>query len=183
MRRVVWFTCIARGVVLTFDKTHTVEAWARQKPMYLAYAFLFVHAFVNYLGLDPNFTKGDLVDILSAALSVLAVLFVVLMTKTLVDLEGANSLLTVPMFLYFFDESILRERGFHVVSFADLTQYILVDRAKKIEMKAKPSDGVELKFSWNEIHALTPSETPRRTTLIDGVRVAYFLRRYKNVKH
>ena len=183
MRRVVWFTCIARGVILSFEKTHHLFAWARQKPMYLAYAFLLVHAFVSYLGLDPYFTKGRFVDILSAALSIFAVLFVLLMTRTLVDLEGANSLLTVPMLLYFFDESILQERGFHVVSFADLTQYILVDRAKKIEMKAKPSDGVELKFSWNEIHALTPSETPRRTTLIDGVRVAYFLRRYKNVKH
>ena len=116
-RRVVWFTCCARGVILTFDKTHTIRAWATQKPMFLAYAFLFVHAFVNYLGLDPTFTRGDLADVLTAVLSILAVLFVLLMTKNLIDIEGANSLLTVNMFLFFFDDAVLRERGFHVTSF------------------------------------------------------------------
>ena len=178
-RRVVWFTCCARGVILTFDKTHTIRAWASQKPMFLAYAFLFVHAFVNYLGLDPKFNRGDLADVLTAVLSILAVLFVLLMTKNLIDIEGANSLLTVNMFLYFFDDDILRARGFHVVSFRRLAHYILIERSKRRAPK-------EAEFSWNEIHTLTDDEddasVQRETSFADGVRIALFLRKYKNLK-
>jgi hypothetical protein len=179
-RRVVWFTCCARGVILKFDKTHTMRAWATQKPMFLAYAFLFVHAFVNYLGLDPTFTRGDLADVLTAVLSILAVLFVLLMTKNLIDIEGANSLLTVNMFLFFFDDAVLRERGFHVASFRNLAQYILVDRPKRVKEASSKQDD---EFSWNEIHAMTEDESQARETyFFDGVRVALFLRPYRHLK-
>jgi hypothetical protein len=170
-RRVVWFDCLARGVVVTFEKTNTVGAWSKQPPMYLAYSFLLIHAFVTYLGFDPKLNTGDVSDIITACLSVLAVLFVLLLTKNMVDLEGANALLTIPMFFYFFNDSMLRERGFNTASFADLAKYILVDRIASDD------------FSWNEIHALQPSKgTVRKTTLIDGVRIAWFLRPYKNKK-
>jgi uncharacterized membrane protein len=171
-RSVVWYTCLARGVVITYEKTHEWKAWRGRTPMIFAYVFLFVHALVTYLGLDPTLSKGDLTDILTAILSILAVLFVLLMTKELVDLEGANSLLTIPMFIFFFDADVLTDRGFTVVDFQDLARYILIDR---------PLLDLE-NFSWNEIHRLTPHEPKRKPTLIDGVRVAYFLRKYRNLK-
>lgn len=176
-RRAVWFQCLSKGIVVTYEKTHEIGRWITQPAMFFAYAFLFVHALVTYLGLDPTLGGGDLVaDVLTAILSMLAVLFVVLMTKNLVDTEGANALLTVPMFVYLFqDDAVLAERGFSTVDFADLAQYVIVDRASN------------RKFSWNEIHELqapvghfTPVSN-RRATLLDGFRIARFLRKYNDV--
>jgi len=110
---------------------------------------------------------------LTAVLSILAVTFALLMTKQLVDVEGANALLTVPMFVFLFeDDEMLRDKGMTVVSFDDLAKYVLVDRER--------GD----KFSWNELHRVAPAriEERRRATLVDGVRVARFLRRYKDLK-
>ncbi len=172
-RREVWFACVARGIVTTFEKTHEPRLWASRAPMKFAYVFVVTHAFVTYLGLDPKLQRGEVRDILAAVLSILAVTFAVLMTKQLVDVEGANALLTVPMFVFLFeDDEMLRDKGMTVVSFDDLAKYVLVDRER--------GD----KFSWNELHTLAPAriEERRRATLVDGVRVARFLRRYKDLK-
>ena len=64
----------------------------------------FLHAFTVYLTLDPELEKGELSDILQAILSILAVLFVLLMTKEFVVIEGANSLLTLNMVVYLFQD-------------------------------------------------------------------------------
>ena len=109
----MWNVCLARGIIVDFPKTHKAIMWLRQMPMYFAYLFLFLHAFTVYLTLDPNLEKGELSDILQATLSILAVLFVLLMTKEFVVIEGANSLLTLNMVVYLFqDEHLLREKGF-----------------------------------------------------------------------
>ena len=172
-RREVWFACVARGIVTTFEKTHEPRLWASRAPMKFAYVFVVTHAFVTYLGLDPKLQRGEVRDILAAVLSILAVTFAVLMTKQLVDVEGANALLTVPMFVFLFeDDEMLRDKGMTVVSFGDLAKYVLVDRERGE------------KFSWNELHRVAPAriEERRRATLVDGVRVARFLRRYKDLK-
>ena len=181
-RRAVWFICIARGVCVTFEKTEGFRAWATRAPMTFAIVFVALHGFITYLGLDPTLSKGELADILLAVLSILAVMFVLLMTKNLCDIEGANALLTVPMFVYFFDDDdILVERGFATVSFAVLAKYVLIDR--KDEKMALQ------KFSWNEIHALhgesanTDGDSAyRRPTLIDGIRLVAFLKIYKDLE-
>ena len=175
-RRAVWFQCVCRGVVVDFCKTHEWRMWASATPMYCAYAFLFVHALVTYLGLDPSLERWRLVDVLTAALSVISILFVLLMTRNLVDLEGANAILTINMLLFLFDDKdMLAAQGFSVVRFDDLAQYILFDRK---------SGGA---FSWDEIHALKDRATaPRRRRevckLADGVRIAIFLNYYKDLK-
>lgn len=172
-RREVWFAMLARGVVTTFDKTHEPKLWATRTPMMFAYAFCVIHAFVTYLGLDPTLARGEVKDVLAAVLSILAVTFALLMTKQLVDVEGANALVTVPMFVFLFeDDEMFCDKGMAVVAFADVAKYVLVDRDR------------DEKFCWNELHRIRPAsfEEQRRVTLIDGVRVAHFLRRYKDLK-
>ena len=120
-RAMVWYVCLCRGINVDMPKTHQLTMWARQLPMYYAYFFLFLHAFTVYLTLDPKLEKGDLTDILQACLSILDVLFVLLMTKDSVVIEGVNSLLTLNMFAFFFeDKKILEHRGFRVVSLSRL---------------------------------------------------------------
>ena len=124
-RATVWNVCLARGIIVDFPKTHKAIMWLRQMPMYFAYLFLFLHAFTVYLTLDPNLEKGELSDILQATLSILAVLFVLLMTKEFVVIEGANSLLTLNMVVYLFqDEHLLREKGFRVVHMSRLESFV-----------------------------------------------------------
>lgn len=175
-RRAVWFQCAARGVIVDFSKTHTWRMWARATPMYCAYAFLFVHALVTYLGLDPSLRRGRLVDVLTSVLSIISILFVLLMVRNLVDLEGANAILTINMFIFLFDDKdIFAAQGFSIVHFDDLAAYILFDR--------KPGGA----FSWDEIHSLKNRSTaPRRRHAVckiaDGVRIAIFLNYYKDLK-
>ena len=76
---------------------HVVEANA------VYYLFLFLRVY-GLSTLDPNLEKGELSDILQATLSILAVLFVLLMTKEFVVIEGANSLLTLNMVVYLFQD-------------------------------------------------------------------------------
>ena len=174
-RRAVWFQCACRGVIVDFAKTHEWRMWARATPMYCAYAFLFVHALVTYLGLDPSLDHWRLVDVLTSVLSIISILFVLLMTKNLVDLEGANAITTINMFIFLFDDKdIFAAQGFSIVRFDDLAQYILCDR--------KSGDV----FSWDELHALKDLTTASRRRevcrLADGVRIAIFLNYYKDVR-
>ena len=172
-RATVWNVCLARGIIVDFPKTHKAIMWLRQMPMYFAYLFLFLHAFTVYLTLDPNLEKGELSDILQATLSILAVLFVLLMTKEFVVIEGANSLLTLNMVVYLFqDEHLLREKGFRVVHMSRLESFV----------KGRSNNFGREKtghFSWNEIHRdIESGETEeykvRGLSLICGTRCARF---------
>ena len=172
-RATVWNVCLARGIIVDFPKTHKATMWLRQMPMYFAYLFLFLHAFTVYLTLDPNLEKGELSDILQATLSILAVLFVLLMTKEFVVIEGANSLLTLNMVVYLFqDEHLLREKGFRVVHMSRLESFV----------KGRSNNFGREKtghFSWNEIHRdIESGETEeyqvRGLSLICGTRCARF---------
>ena len=173
-RATVWNVCLTRGIIVDFPKTHKVTMWLRQLPMFFAYFFLFLHAFTVYLTLDPELEKGELSDILQAILSILAVLFVLLMTKEFVVIEGANSLLTLNMVVYLFqDENLLREKGFRVVHMSRLQDFVK-DRSNRFGREKTGH------FSWNEIHRdIESSETEecklRGLSLICGSRSARFL--------
>ena len=95
-----------------FSETHKATMWLRQMPC-ISPTF---SCFTRVYGLSDTrskLEKGELSDILQATLSILAVLFVLLMTKEFVVIEGANSLLTLNMVVYLFqDEHWLREKGF-----------------------------------------------------------------------
>jgi len=173
-RATVWNVCLTRGIIVDFPKSHKITLWLRQLPMFFAYFFLFLHAFTVYLTLDPELEKGELSDILQAILSILAVLFVLLMTKDFVTIEGANSLLTLNMVVYFFrDEHLLREKGFRVVHMSRLQDFVK-DRSNRLGREKTGH------FSWNEIHRdIESSETEeykvRGLSLICGTRCARFL--------
>ena len=173
-RATVWNVCLTRGIIVDFPKTHKVMMWLRQLPMFFAYVFLFLHAFTVYLTLDPELEKGELSDILQAILSILAVLFVLLMTKDFVVIESANSLLTLNMVVYLFqDENLLREKGFRVVHMSRLQDFVK-GRSNRFGREKTGH------FSWNEIHRdIESSETEecklRGLSLICGSRCARFL--------
>jgi hypothetical protein len=174
-RATVWLICLTRGIIVDFPKTHKLTMWLKALPMFFAYGFLLLHALTVYLTLDPDFKKGDVSDILTAVLSILAVLFVLLMTKSFVVIEGANSLMTVNMFSYFFeDANILSDKGFRVVHISRLQEFVFA----RSNMKGFERTG---QFSWNEIHqnSFQADETEesklRGVSLFCGTRCARFL--------
>lgn len=127
-RRVVWFICIVWGVCVMFEKMEGFRVWATRVSMTFVIVFVALYGFIMYLGLDLMLLKGELVDIFFVVLLILVVMFVLLMMKNLCDIEGANALLTVFMFVYFFDDDdILVECGFVMVFFVVLVKYVLID--------------------------------------------------------
>merc|ERR1719265_2610209 len=171
-RTEVWYICLCRGVIVDFPKTNKPAKVFTQPPMIFAIIFILIFGLVTYIGLDPNFKfeKPD-EDLLSALLTILAVLFVLTMTKSFVDMEGAPMLLTLNMVIAFFENpEFCKAQGFKVVHFANLQKY--VNEKKKSGSNA---------FNWDEVHAL--SSTPdghTRISLIGGTKMWLFLKKHKD---
>eukprot|EP00928_Gymnodinium_smaydae_P067373 TRINITY_DN50333_c0_g1_i1.p1 TRINITY_DN50333_c0_g1~~TRINITY_DN50333_c0_g1_i1.p1 ORF type:complete len:391 (+),score=47.57 TRINITY_DN50333_c0_g1_i1:134-1174(+) len=171
-RAEVWYICLCRGIILDFDKTDSFKGWFCQKPILFAIMFLILFGLVTYIGLD-RFAFNDLNNVQVAGFAVAGTLFVLTLTKGFVDIEGANTLLSLNMFVYLFeDPHMLQEKGFKVVHVSRLRTY-LSDVNRKSD--------VNTLFSWNAVHALNhvPDhiESP---SLLTGTKLLFSLRRYKD---
>jgi len=176
-RAEVWHMCLYRGVIVDFPKTNTAAGWLLKIPTVLAISFLMVYGFVLYIGLDPDFKfplegetgrKGS--DfLLTAILAILGVLFVLLMTKAFVDVEGAPQLQTLNLTVWLFeDPELLKEKGFTVVHFSQLESF--VDEIKKSGNQ----------FSWQDVHALSHEVKPGKGSINGGITIQGFLKKFKD---
>lgn len=170
-RAELWFVCLCRGIIVDFPKTHKLKGWLCQAPMFFAYSFLLIFGAVTYIGLDPHFKFEKSQYFLQAILAIVALAFVLLLTKSFVTLESAPSLLTLNMVIALFqDVDFLKAKGFKVVPFTHIQHFVEAKRAAK-----------DATFSWDELHCLDcSSEKTGRISLIGGTRVWMFLRQFKN---
>jgi len=170
-RAEVWYFCLCRGIILDFPKTNTLKGWLLQKPTLVAIVFLLTFGIVTYIGLDPGFRLDDYRYALSAVLSVVGLLFVLLMTRAYVDVEGAPQLLTLNLVIHLFeDPEMLRAKGFKVVHSSNLQAFM--NRKKRAGDKS---------FSWDEVHALSHQpEQSQNLSLCGGTKLFLFLNQFKD---
>jgi len=172
-RAELWYACLYRGIILDFPKTNKLKGWLCAPPMMFAYSFLLIFGAVLYVGLDPDFEFDSHENALQAILSVVGVIFILLLTKSFVNLEGAPALLTLNMVIAVFENpEFLKAQGFKVVQFADLQHFMERKRASK-----------DKTFHWDELHALGGSDASasKAISLIGGTRVLMSLRKFFDV--
>jgi len=170
-RAQVWHMCLYRGIILDFPKTNKPKLWLCKTPMLFAYSFLAIFGVVTYIGLDPSFQFKSSEHLLQALLAVVALIFVLLMTKAFVDTEGAPALLTLNMFMAVFEDcELLKAKGFKVVHFSCLQRFVDEKRAAK-----------DTSFSWDELHGLSSSaDKTAHISLMGGTRMFQFLKSFKD---
>lgn len=169
-RAEVWYFCLYRGIILDFPKTNSLKGWICQKPTFFALTFLIVFGGVTYIGLAElslDFNHG-----LSAIFAIAGVAFVLMLTKSFVDTEGAPQLLTLNLVIDAFeDPNMLSEKGFKVVHFTNLQALV-----KRKQKEDKP-------FSWDEVHALDYEEHKTEgISLIGGTRMFLYLNKFKDAE-
>ena len=114
LRSKIWFVCLCRGIIVDFDKTDTAKRWATQVPMYFSYGMIVLSGLLTYLGDTQDERQVD--RIITSVMFLLGLTFVIFLCKSIVDLEGANKILTLNLFVnYFEDPLILASKGFKVI--------------------------------------------------------------------
>lgn len=173
-----WFICLCRGIVLDLPKTDSPKKWLLSRPVVFAIIFLLIYLVVSYIGLDPDLEFSDHEMVLTAVLAVVGLSFVLLLTKSVVCVEGDTGTLSLNMVLFIFaDPAFLSDKGFRKVHISQLDAYIR-ERSDTFGRCADPA-----KFSWDDIHKL-PGEalpTPFCTAdLMAGIRLVRFLKPLKD---
>lgn len=119
---------------------------------------------------SPIPLEGVPAKVVDAIFYLLGYLFVLLLTKSVVDLEGGHRILTVNLFIsYLKDVKVLEARGYKVVHFTQVQNYI------KNKRKNDP-------FSWNEIFQLShePDSKAPKVDLTWGCSLAPILREHRD---
>ena len=205
-RSELWFICLCRGVIVDFPKTDSARRWLCSPPVILSLVFLLVYSIVIYISLDPDFefeeaevASGETSQghpLLVMGLGLMGLLFILLLAKATVDVEGATGTLSLNLMLTYFDDpTLLAHRGFTVVHFSRLVEYVHTrNEATKevVRNLAEASTGIDLdgdghvgkppaqgkivtwldggkyketNFSWDEVHAL--GREPTKLPTID----------------
>ena len=168
----LWFICLCRGVIVDMPKTDAPKKWLCSVPVLLSIIFLGVYAVVSYVGLDPEFKFKDGTDALSVCLGVLGILFILLLAKGTVDVEGATGTLSLNLALaYFNDPTMLAARGFTTVHLSQIVAFVNSHRANR-----RP-------FSWDDVHALSHEEVKMSCgdKLVGGMKAVLFLKPKKDL--
>jgi hypothetical protein len=162
-----WYICICRGIILDLEKTNKPVMWLCTFPMIFVYFFLILVAVLYAISYKPASEEAFWKRYVAAALYLIGILFIISLTKTIVDVEGSNRLLSVNMFVHLLgDVDVLKSRGYKVVHFSQIGKYI----AEK-----KP----ETPFSWNDIFKLSHIPDPNgasKWNLNWGFKMAKLLR-------
>lgn len=201
-RSEIWFICLCRGIIVDFHKTDSAVRWVCQKPMFFAYVFIIIFVVVTYVGLDPHLEivahfESHETDLASAIMAGVGLLFVIFMSKSVVDLEGSNWLLTPNLMIaYFKDPELLAAKGFKVVHLSQLKKLVGGISMGEIGSLANSVTGEltfglvdgssasasEDQFSWNNVHALSHvADESIWFNLVDGFRISHALRAYKDL--
>jgi len=151
-RSELWFICICRGVIVDMPKTDSARRWLFSPPVLLSLLFIMVYSIVVYIGLDPDFDfnadGGN--PLLQIFLGLMGLLFIFLLAKGTVDVEGATGTLSVNLMLTYFDDpTLLAHRGLTVVHFSRLVQFVHERKEKKgmVKRLAEPLElatGIDL---------------------------------------
>lgn len=186
-RSQLWFICLCRGVIIDFHKTDTALKWICQKPMFFSYSFIGIFVVVTYIGLDPHFKFDDVENFQTAGLQAVALLFVIFMSKSIVDLEGSNWLLTPNLMCYYFqDPEMLEAKGFKLVHVSNLKKLVggisLGELGSIATAGLLPGAAEKKPFSWNDVHALSSvPDASMSFSLVDGYRIARQLHDVKDL--
>jgi len=151
-RSELWFICICRGVIVDMPKTDRAPKWLCSPPVLLALVFFLVYFIVVYVGVDPQFKFEDMDTVDSGlavgVLALLGILFVFLLAKATVDVEGATGTLSLNLVLtYFGDHTLLAHRGFTVVHFSQIVAFVHARKQstkEAIKNKAEWASGKDL---------------------------------------
>eukprot|EP01010_Urceolus_cornutus_P000919 NODE_142_length_2220_cov_310.188392_g115_i0.p1 GENE.NODE_142_length_2220_cov_310.188392_g115_i0~~NODE_142_length_2220_cov_310.188392_g115_i0.p1 ORF type:complete len:574 (-),score=96.07 NODE_142_length_2220_cov_310.188392_g115_i0:388-2109(-) len=161
-----WYTCICRGIILDFRKTDKLMRWACNPIMWIAYTFIITAGVLTGLAKEGS-TKDR---IITGCLFVLGLLFVISLTKTIVDLEGSNRLQTVNLILaYFSDPELLRAKGFKMIHETQLARW-----QKTLKENHAP-------FSWDQLFALSHVPCDTKMALFWGMKTTGHLRKHKDL--
>lgn len=171
-----WFCCICRGIILDMEKTTAAPKWLNTLPMYFVYFFMLVAAVLWGIAYEPKPEEdGETPEwkrYVGAALFLLGILFMLSLTRDIVDVEGARRLCSVNEFIHFLgDPKILEARGYKVVHYSQLG----------IFLKHKDPN---TPFSWNEIFKLSHEPNPEgasRWNLTWGTQMSFILRENKDL--
>lgn len=109
----------------------------------------------------------------------LGILFILLLAKGTVDVEGATATLSLNLALtYFNDRNMLAARGFTTVH---LTQIFAFVNSRHADMSTRGADN--RKFSWDEVHALShePVKMMRADNFVGGIKAVLFLKPKKDL--
>lgn len=173
-----WFICLCRGIVLDLPKTDSPKKWLISRPVAFALFFILIYLVVTYIGLDPDLTFSDHEKVLEAVLGAIGLLFVLMLTKTVVCVEGDTGTLSLNMLLFIFaDPAMLADKGFRMVHISQLNAYVK-EHSNKFGACAGPA-----KFSWDDIHKLPCEALPHRSCQSDpltGFRLVRFLKPLKD---
>lgn len=177
-RSEIWYCCLCRGIILNMEKTNEFGKWACTLPLYFVYFFFTVVAVIWALTYKPEKdektgeSKSEM-RYVGAALFLIGILFILVMTKAFVDIEGAPRLLSVNMFIFLLDDAkVLSSRGYKVVHYSQLDKYF----------NSRDSNA---KFSWNDLYKLSHKPAADGITkwnLTWGFSLASLLRDNKDVR-
>ena len=113
--------------------------------MFFAYGFMGVLAFLVYFADEHS---NEIVRVWSAGLFLVGLLFVIFLVKSFVDLEGAPRLLTLNLFIHYFQNPhMLESQGFKVIHQSQLKKYI-------------DTRGEDKEFQWDELYLLSHEPDP-----------------------
>eukprot|EP01010_Urceolus_cornutus_P000398 NODE_1053_length_1141_cov_293.573260_g801_i0.p1 GENE.NODE_1053_length_1141_cov_293.573260_g801_i0~~NODE_1053_length_1141_cov_293.573260_g801_i0.p1 ORF type:complete len:265 (+),score=45.54 NODE_1053_length_1141_cov_293.573260_g801_i0:135-929(+) len=158
-----WYSCICRGIIVDFRKTDSLKLWACNPVMFIAYAFIIIAGVLTAIGKDDTTINR----IVTGLLFVVGLLFVIFMTKGVIDLEGASRLQTLNLLLhYFVDPDLLKDKGFKTVHETQLAAWVKAN-------KNNP-------FSWNYIFALSHEKNSQRMSPLWGIQTTGLLKKYRD---
>lgn len=175
-----WFICMCRGIIIDMPKTDAPLKWMCSGVVKLSLIFIFVFFLIEYLARDPNLKFEQVhIDLPTAVLGILGLTFVLLLSKGVVDVEGATGTLSLNMVIHYFnDRALLSDHGFHVVHLSQLLAFV-----KQRGDKTGRADGT---FSWDELHKLSAEPLPKPSVcsldnLTCGTRLVRFLKPHKDL--
>ena len=97
--------------------------------MFFVYFFMITVAVLYAIAyepeLDENGNEKEWKRYVAAVLFLLGIIFILMLTKSVVDVEGASRTLSLNMFVHLLDDKkILKDRGYKVVHYSVFGEYV-----------------------------------------------------------